>query len=791
MKIASCIGSIFILYSVIITVLGYTVVPVDQFYKRQYLPWMNQSQEITYSHSWNFGDYRDGDALFEHAYDLIETVKQSKNNNLNEDIVITTNTSLGYPLGPGYAYFRGTAIPIAEFLLYFYPQEYEKVAYYSINLSAGFWGFLSFVILWLISYLINGRSWYNLIVAIAANPLIFLNVQENFLMAVTGSLLIGFSIVTLVTKNNIKLSNYIIYFSAFLGSLIIYRSGIFQFYLYIPLLYAILSFYLIKHISFKNYLYVGISIVLAIVIESNFIYWTLDFLKNSNKAMQGGPTSLISRGYAPIPLRSIIEIPTLEPFFNRYLPDYHKYLKIIPGSNIVFGLPLFVLGSISLFKSTDRYLKLSILFPILYWMGPVQYLLSIIIGGPFKTETSIRMDIFVYIFFTFLAVYSLKNNLFNQYKKKIVIFSLIGLFILVSQVITLFILTYFYKFENKGVMIWSSGISQIISIFLFIYFLKKKDNVNQFILATAFILIIPLSNAFFFSGNQALVPYPIAIGVKQNKSLSQSLRKDDVGALIIDSNEKGSSFHPNFWYSEAIRGIHSYRNPFPKEYSQLFWYQYYSNGIDMLKRISSEEELNNNIRNNWLLPIPVYNNQLSIETERFFDLTGVNIIASKQERTIISKGWKMKNEYDGVRIWSRERPFEPIRIACQWNIMHTDFNMIKSILKSDIDLGEVVFLEDTSNIFKCEDNSQINRISIDKNGKTYIDFHGAGGVLVTNFTYIKGWQATNLSTSENIETFRCNYAFLCLKLPKEYKKYNIKINYHRPKLLNGMKKYLF
>lgn len=45
-KISSSIGAILILYSVIITVLGYTVVPVDQFYKRQYLPWKNQSQEI-------------------------------------------------------------------------------------------------------------------------------------------------------------------------------------------------------------------------------------------------------------------------------------------------------------------------------------------------------------------------------------------------------------------------------------------------------------------------------------------------------------------------------------------------------------------------------------------------------------------------------------------------------------------------------------------------------------------------------------------------------------------------
>lgn len=135
----------------------------------------------------------------------------------------------------------------------------------------------------------------------------------------------------------------------------------------------------------------------------------------------------------------------------------------------------------------------------------------------------------------------------------------------------------------------------------------------------------------------------------------QSLKKDDVGALIINySDAERNSFHPNFWYSEGIRSINAYRNPIPKEYSQLFWYQYYSNDIDQLNRTSSEEELNRTIQNNWLLPTPIYNNQFSKVTERFFDLTGVNIIASKQEQIIINKGWNLRNEYDGIRIWSRE-----------------------------------------------------------------------------------------------------------------------------------------
>jgi hypothetical protein len=801
-KISLIIGSIFIIFMLLISLLGYTVVPVDQFYKRGHLPWANISPEIGTSNNWNYGDYRNGDALFETSYYIIETLKQKSSSDFLEKPSYSLETALGYPLGPSYSYNSGITLPIAELLLIMNPGQYEKATYSAMNLSAGFWGFLAFVILWLMSYLIIGKSIYNFIVAIAANPMIFLCITEPWLMSIVGCLIIALSLVILIKNKDRKGYCYASFFIAFIGSVIIYKSNIFQIFVYVPLFYILSSFYLIKVTSLKKYIYLGLSIVFGILLNIEKLYWSFDFLQQSNKAISGYAPSILNRGYAALPIQSMIELPLLD-YIQKTLPAIQKIFSdqlaqyisfLIPKTYLLFGLPIFLLGLIGLLKIKNNHLKIILFLVILYWIGPFQYVLSVTIGGPFKTETSIRIVYFVYILFVFLAAFSLKNNLFVDYKNMLIFLSLLCSICLITQI---FAISYFGSpLINERFLIWTSGIIQLVTIFFFICFLKYKGNKNKIILILliVFMLLIPVSNGFFYRGNQSLVPEPIEIGIPQNKILKNSFNgNQNVGALIVNAKDGTTgSFHPNFWNinSERVTNIHAYKNPFLKEYSQLFWYQYSSNDkINYGDNRSSEEEFSKVIRNNWLSAIPISNGSFSKETERFFDLTGVNLIATKQNVHIQNPEWNIVGNYEGVKIWHRFRNFEPIRGICKYNIIYennSDITTLKKLLSDEsMNIENEALLTNEIEVNECMASPKVRDVKIGKNGIILIDVEGGGGLIVTNYVFNNGFQALDTLTNQKIQIIKVNHAFIGLKLPKELKLYKIKMFYEKPKLFRS------
>jgi hypothetical protein len=773
LKLASYFGMVFIIYSIIITILGFTIVPVDAFYTRAYTPWADENTSLSASRHWNIGDYREGDALFEYAYHIIDTLKQLERNSTNKDVVYSFETALGYPLGPGFGYSSGVAFPLARLFLKALPGQYEKCAYYAINISAGFWAFLAFVVLWLLGYFLFGRSYYNPIIGLAANPIFFLSVQESWMMSITGCLIILLAIVMMIKQQ--KLSP-VICILAFLGSMVAYNSGIYQFFVYIPLLYIMSSLYLIKVLSLRRYLILGLCIGVGILVDIDKLYWTYMFIKQSTKNVGSMIPDIAARGYATFIFQSMIELPNIKNLIG----------KMMPVQNFLFGMPVFIFGCIGWFKLSSKNLKIFVLLILLYWMGPLQYLLSLI-PGPFRTETSIRMGYFVYICFVYLAVYSLKYELFKKHRELILKIVAVCTTILTYKVVKYII----SGVTEHSLIIWTTGIIQLITGVFLLFFLKYKMYSKRSIVII-FMILIPFSNGFLFIGSQTLVPYPVKIGVVKEKiPFSNNKTNHYVGALVVDGNGQGTTFHPDFWYTHGtdIPSVNAYRNPYIKEYAELFWYQYSKNVFIGQNGISSQEDLNKLIRENWLLPIPIYNGIITKETERFFDLTGVNLVASKSDVIIHNPGWKVISQYKNINIWLRERKYNPIRIIGPDNIVYdksNDFSVVKKLLSDDsFNLEHDVILSKGIRINPLDKSTKILDVRI-QNGAIELNVEGVGGLIQTNYTYNQGIKAYDVTTNRKLEVVRVNHAFLGIKMLNDKESHMIKIVYEQPRLLGGL-----
>ena len=95
-------------------------------------------------------------------------------------------------------------------------------------------------------------------------------------------------------------------------------------------------------------------------------------------------------------------------------------------------------------------------------MGPLQFMLRFLVGGPFITETSVggRFGTIIYIILNFLTIYgyfNLKNLKFYKYRNYI--------FSLLILIITFTILQFFFfLLHNK---IWIFGFIYFLSVVVF------------------------------------------------------------------------------------------------------------------------------------------------------------------------------------------------------------------------------------------------------------------------------------------------------------------------------------
>jgi len=316
------------------------------------------------------------------------------------------------------------------------------------------------------------------------------------------------------------------------------------------------------------------------------------------------------------------------------------------------------------------------------------------------------------------------------------------------------------------------GFIQVISSLLlcFYFYLKIKPIKIAFI--AILIGIVSLSRGFVFIGDQCLFPMPVVYGIPRSDLSEQiDFKPDSVGALAIQENDSTETLHPNFWYDYSVRSVHAYRNPYHRNFTYLFWYQWRSDNPEANPIKNIRKELQYQIRYEWLDPVK-FKESLSPETYRFFDLCGVDYVATGRNTSLKDKSFKIVYKKNGLKIWKRERKITPIRIVNEYiksEGLDADF---KKLFSKDFDLNKKAITN--KSITLHPQKSVIESVNFEKDILT-IKVKGTGGLLCTNIPYYDNFRIEEVNTDKDIEKIIVNTAFLgfCVSTEKGIHKYKI------------------
>ena len=227
--------------------------------------------------------------------------------------------------------------------------------------------------------------------------------------------------------------------------------------------------------------------------------------------------------------------------------------------------------------------------------------------------------------------------------------------------------------------------------------------------------------------------------------------------------------------------------PVNKDYLYFYYYQYFSNWPSSINskysirlpgssktEIPTLQKLAKVIHRHHAMSIPVYNNKFSEATERFLDLTGVNIIAAEKKVNFLDEDYKIVQNFPEINIWSRKSKFEPIRIACNVFLENKKKQIYESLLfDNHFDIKNTIISENRVKFLKCDKESKIVNYNFGYKDGIKINIQNPSGILVTNIVFNQNLEAK--SNYVKLKTFKCNGAFTCVILNKDNSK--IILNY--------------
>ncbi len=771
------LGLLFLVAAVVFSLLGYTVVPVDQYARRDYNPWAEQSTEMKQVRGWNYKDYRNGDAVFLFPYivrDHLEVMQHQ------QPARFSYTTILGFPQGPEADFSRGLSPPLARWVAGTWPEmNLHRVSYITMNLTAGFWGMVAFALLWLLAQAWWGRPMYGALLGFAANPVLYIGVEESFLVALVGVLGVTTAVMWGMRAEEQKkgLPRLLALVGGMLGAVMVARGGVPQFYLYLPLLYLFAAPYLIRKVSLRFYVLFGTCCAMGYVIELPFFLDLVATLNASSKAVGEAP-SLLDRGYALFPIESIMPLPVVEFAVDRtanprssiyvgseILVDVHRFLSG-KSAHYFIGFPVAALALIGWTRLKDVFLKGFILVVVLYHMGPVQYLLAISVGGPFATESSIRMIQVVYVMVMFLAVFALHQGLHEKQR--------IWLLRLVYAVFGITLFQVFFVGYKYG-QVWAEGTLQLFVLGVFYLFLTKEEARRSVAVVAILLCTVSVSKGFV-TENQTVWPYPMRVGEPPAHLLvGIDIDAHSVGALVMDAAEPRGMLHPHFWYDYGVKSIHAYRNPYPRRYAYLYWYQWLSNQPGGIPEGDLEDELRLPIKQDFLLPVPV-SATYAPATQRFFDLTGISLLASGSLDTLAVAGTQLVRDTLGVKIWTRDLDVAPFRVVSTVRRVSGVDAAIRAVFEPSLDLATTAVVE--GGVTVETGTGQVQTVAYEGDAVA-VTVEGAG-LLCTNIPYYQGLVVEDMRTGERLPTMVTNGAFLGVALPGHAEPHTLRIRYERP-----------
>ena len=333
------------------------------------------------------------------------------------------------------------------------------------------------------------------------------------------------------------------------------------------------------------------------------------------------------------------------------------------------------------------------------------------------------------------------------------------------------IMVYFINIKSGKGFIWTEGIASIVPIIGLLLYLKTQKKVLKNIFVSMMIITIPLYNGCSPIGNSSFYPNKIKYAKLSGNLNNIATNRDDVAAIVIDekrNNWTKKPIHSNFWYSFPVRSINGFVTPNSSNISLLHWYQHFTNIIkeDSSKKFIIEDltTLSRYRHRHHLMATYIVDGNPTKETQRYFDIIGVNYLVTKENQNLSDNGYRTVLNVDGVKILSRNRNFDPIRRIDNIEFIDDDLDRVRRLL-SDInfDIKNAVV---TDNKYISELNL-INDLKVISyrflgNGNILINTNGKQGIITTNIVYNQILEVNKSDSRNDIKIFKCNFAFMCL-----------------------------
>lgn len=747
-----------------------TIAPI--WYVNDYPPWSKvKSQEFRADYIYGYR-HKGHDQVMQFFLNRSDSLRQL---DLERSKSFSDKMMLGGQLNSRIQFSYGLHGLISNILNKFNKKNYLETVFISINLSTLVWTILSFFIIFYLCQGIFGRSQYNYLYIFLFNPLFIVNAEEAWQMLILGTYFIIFGSIQIEKSEKIKL--YI--FSAVLiciGSILIIRANSTHYWLYFPLTFLFFlpymydRFRLTKLVIIILSLSIGAAICLPIIIDG------LTAVQNSSSNIDMKPWHNLHRmEYSALPISYFIGIPLLSNFyelFNILFP----FNGIVPAGEGFFGPTILILSLIGFYSLKNNYLRLAILLLLLYWCGPLQLIFRFVIGGPFISETSVggRLGVYIYIILLSLSIYAIISNLdkIKFYSKYIYIYC--GLVIVIH-------LVQFFIILNSDILnihkYWLFGLIGPISSMILIIGLKYKGDISRFILLIS-LAVVPFYSTLSPYGINSIFPSPIDY---KNQNLENRFNFEidhgDVGALAIEYKNENYTKKPlpsNFWYFTKARSINGFYTPVDKNYLYLYYYQYFSNwpsstaskySIQLPGKNFDEkptlEKLGERIHRHHAMSIPVYKNKFSNASERFFDLTGVNLLVTENKLLLKDKNYSLLQNLEGIKVWQRKKSFDPIRITCSFILNNSKLESVETLLfDNDFHASNSIISNIEYKFEKCRTNSKIVDFDFNHKYGIKISLVDPSGIIATNLVYNVALEARD--SNKLLDTFRCNVAFMCI-----------------------------
>lgn len=747
-------------------------------------------------HPWKIEENKDGFSIYGYKHNGHDQVMQFFFNRADDHQTgfdknsYSINWQLGLPKNT-----RAEFSNLTETYFYKLVSSFKKnnSIFENVQLANNFSSFCIFIVGFLLVQIILNKIFNkkieNIFFSVILNPVFFLPSEEGWYMPVLSIYFFVLSFL-ICTKKEFSLKEYLfVFILCFTSGHLIINSMSFHFWLYPIVVGLIFSFYIYQKIGNKIF-FLSLGFLISILINFSLIIETLNSLNISPSKLEINKfyNNLASLEYAMIPMGYFIPNVIFFDFFKLTNLNFFPINSILNIGEGHFGFSILIMATYGFLNIKNNQLKIAIILCALYWMGPLQMLLRIIIGGPFLTETSVggRFGTLIYIIFNSLSIfayYKIKNT-------EIILNKSISLKNITLLVITFVIFQFFFLLLEYKIFLFS--IIFLISSGCFYLFLNNK---NYFFLFVS-IIFIPFYNTISKYGKNSIYPNDVA---NLNKKIfnNNNFNQNDIGVIANSYDGRWyikSPIHPNTLMLFNIRSLNGFVTPTNKFYLTLYNYQWMTNwpnkNIEDIinpkkknssKKIENTEYLLKYSHRHYTFPIPISNNVFSTQTEKFFDLTGVQYIFTN-ELVNLTNDYQLIKFEDKIKIWKRLKKTEPISLVCEYKLREYNISSIEELLSKNFKLNKEAIVYEPIKIKKCDKHTKIKSYEIKKNNKNFfiVKLTNPSGIIKTNFVWNNFLSAKN-KNNKKVKTIMCNGSFTCI-IPKKNTR-EIFLSYTRPEIV--------